>query len=102
MQNVFTDFEDERLARKTKNSDEVEFVKQVLQYPRDRLARRTKNNNEVEFFKQVPQHLRERLACRFKNRDEVEFVKQVLQDPWIDLLANEKIVDKFRNINAIN
>ena len=42
MQNVFDEFEGKRIARKNKNSNEVEFVKQVSQHSRDRLARKNK------------------------------------------------------------
>ena len=38
MQNVFAEFEDNRLAHESKNGNEVEFVRQVPQHPRDRLA----------------------------------------------------------------
>ena len=69
IQNVFRAYEDDMLARKTKNSNEVEFVKQVPQDPHDRLARKTKNSSEVEFIKQVPQHLPNRLAHKMRKKN---------------------------------
>ena len=37
-------------------------LSKVPQHLRDRLARKTKNNDEVPFVKKVPVHTRDRLA----------------------------------------
>ena len=66
VQNVFKVYEDNRLALKTKNNNEVEFIKKISQHPHDSLARKTKNNREVQFIKKVLQHPRNKLARKSK------------------------------------
>ena len=59
-------YENDRLVRKTKDSNQVEFSEKIPQNPRNRLDHKTKNNDEVKFIKQFLQHPHDRLACKSK------------------------------------
>ena len=55
-----------QLSKKSKNNDEVPFVKQVPVHPCSRLRKLAALNEKVLFIKQFPSHPRDRLKRKIK------------------------------------